>query len=72
VPSLHAAAPSGSDDTEPADPHHPPAGCRFHPRCPVGPRHRDGRDVCLQSDPAAGAQSRPHRAACFFAGDRHG
>jgi peptide/nickel transport system ATP-binding protein len=24
-------------DTEPADPHHPPTGCRYHPRCPIGP-----------------------------------
>jgi peptide/nickel transport system ATP-binding protein len=72
VPSLHRAAPGGSDDTEPADPHHPPSGCRFHPRCPVGPRHRDGRDLCRKSDPAADAQSRPHRAACFFAGDGPG
>ncbi|MBO0786271.1 MAG: ABC transporter ATP-binding protein, partial [Actinobacteria bacterium] len=71
VPSLHR--PDASDtgppgDAEPADPHHPPPGCRFHPRCPIGPHRRAGRELCRQSDPGADAASRPHRAACFFAG----
>ena len=69
VPSLHAAAGGPSADAEPADPHHPPPGCRFHPRCPVGPQYRTGRDQCRQSDPGPGAPDRLHRAACFFPGD---
>lgn len=70
VPSLHGTAAGSGDGAEPADPHHPPPGCRFHPRCPVGPQHLPGRDECRLSDPAVGAPERPHRAACFFAGER--
>jgi peptide/nickel transport system ATP-binding protein len=52
-------------DAEPPDPHHPPAGCRFHPRCPVGPLVLADRDRCRDTDPLAA----PHRhlAACHFA-----
>jgi peptide/nickel transport system ATP-binding protein len=53
---------------EPSDPHEPPAGCRFHPRCPVGPAVVEDRDICRTLDPGAGAAARPHRAACHFAG----
>jgi peptide/nickel transport system ATP-binding protein len=52
-------------DAEPADPHHPPAGCRFHPRCPVGPLVRDERAACREREPAA--EGHRHRAACHFA-----
>lgn len=52
---------------EPADPHHVPAGCSFHPRCPVGPLVLD-RPTCLTVDPVDGATDRPHRAACHFPG----
>ena len=69
VPQLGA----GVDETspwqplgEPTDPHHPPAGCRFHPRCPVGPVTSADRQVCLTSDPHDGAAARLHRAACHF------
>ena len=55
-------------DTEPADPHHPPAGCRYHPRCPIGPLARPERTVCVDVDPDEGAAARPHRAACHFPG----
>lgn len=51
---------------EPADPHHVPAGCQFHPRCPVGPLVLD-RPVCLTDDPVEGAAGRAHQAACHFA-----
>ncbi|WP_410564857.1 ABC transporter ATP-binding protein [Amycolatopsis sp. cmx-4-61] len=76
---LLAAAPSarrnllddaGDDvlaDTEPADPHHPPSGCRYHPRCPIGPLVHTGRTVCVTADPAGDAGDRPHHAACHFA-----
>jgi peptide/nickel transport system ATP-binding protein len=55
-------------DTEPADPHHPPAGCRYHPRCPIGPLARPERTVCVDVDPGEGAPARPHLAACHFPG----
>jgi peptide/nickel transport system ATP-binding protein len=55
-------------DTEPADPHHPPAGCRYHPRCPIGPLVRPERTVCVDVDPNEAAGARPHRAACHFPG----
>jgi peptide/nickel transport system ATP-binding protein len=48
-------------DVEPADPHHPPAGCRFHPRCPVGV----DRDLCREAEPVA--EGHRNRAACHFA-----
>jgi len=54
-------------DAEPADPHHPPAGCRFHPRCPIGPLIRTDREHCLTLDPTAEADHRLHRAACHHA-----
>jgi oligopeptide/dipeptide ABC transporter ATP-binding protein len=37
-----------------------PAGCRFHPRCPVA------MDVCKQSDPALIEVSETHSAACLL------
>jgi peptide/nickel transport system ATP-binding protein len=52
-------------DAEPADPHHPPPGCRFHPRCPIGPLVLPGREICREREPA-GAGHR-HAAACHFA-----
>lgn len=51
-------------DTEPADPHEPPPGCRFHPRCPVGPLVLPDRAICREGGPGAGHR---HRAACHFA-----
>ncbi len=69
--SIGGGLPDGSAEpepvrfAEPADPHHIPAGCRFHPRCPVGPLVLD-RPVCLTDDPVEGARQREHRAACHF------
>jgi peptide/nickel transport system ATP-binding protein len=54
-------------DAEPADPHHPPAGCRFHPRCPIGPLVFPGREVCRDTEPVA--EGHRHGAACHFAGE---
>jgi peptide/nickel transport system ATP-binding protein len=54
-------------DADPPDPGAPPAGCHFHPRCPVGPRVRPDRAVCAERDPWPGAGARPHCAACHFA-----
>ncbi|GAA1574083.1 ABC transporter ATP-binding protein [Kribbella sancticallisti] len=61
-PALQAVA-----DAEPADPHHPPAGCRFHPRCPIGPLVLPGREDCLTIDPTTEASRRRHRTACHHA-----
>jgi len=66
--SLLAPEPDTVADTEPADPHRPPAGCRFHPRCPVGPLVRPDRSICTTVDPATVAAAHAHRAACHFAG----
>ncbi|WP_217181797.1 ABC transporter ATP-binding protein [Streptomyces sp. AC495_CC817] len=63
---LLAVDPLAPVGVEPADPHAPPTGCRFHPRCPIGPAARPDRQLCVISAPA-----RPqgeHGAACHFAG----
>ncbi|MEU3771170.1 ABC transporter ATP-binding protein [Amycolatopsis keratiniphila] len=57
---------SETADVEPADPHQPPAGCRYHTRCPVGPLVRTGRELCLQADPSKDSAHRRHSAACHF------
>jgi peptide/nickel transport system ATP-binding protein len=73
VPTLRGGTPAEAGngdhilDAEPADPHHPPAGCRFHPRCPAGPVRHPDRGICREADPSKDAAARPHRAACFFA-----
>ena len=51
-------------DAEPADPHHPPPGCSYSPRCPIGPFVRDDRDICRTEQPTTAHR---HRAACHFA-----
>lgn len=69
VPSLHAGRrPAGEPllAGEAPDPASPPTGCRFHPRCPVGPDRYPGRDVCIARDPQGDAAGQPHRAACHF------
>ena len=48
------------------DPLFPPRGCRFHPRCPIGPAHRTDRSICQDEDPQIAASSRQHLAACHF------
>ncbi|MGW4064692.1 ABC transporter ATP-binding protein [Amycolatopsis sp. NPDC004747] len=79
APSAHRSLLDGGEtgtdagplaDTEPADPHHPPSGCRYHPRCPVGPLVHPDRTVCVTADPAGDAAGRPHSAACHFAAAR--
>ncbi len=49
------------------DPHSPPPGCPFHPRCQVGPRVHPERTQCVDADPQVGADTRLHGAACHFA-----
>jgi peptide/nickel transport system ATP-binding protein len=61
---------SGIDDAEPPDPHNPPAGCRLHPRCPIGPAVDPTKQICIDVDPQDDARARVHRAACHFAARR--
>jgi peptide/nickel transport system ATP-binding protein len=56
-----------SIEGEPPDPHDPPSGCRFHPRCPIGPRVMPERTVCATEDPCVDAPRRVNQAACHFA-----
>jgi oligopeptide/dipeptide ABC transporter ATP-binding protein len=65
IPGTDARVEPAVADAEPADPHHPPAGCRFHPRCPIGPLVHPDRRACLEIEPVAAG----HRngAACHFA-----
>ncbi|MBU6530333.1 oligopeptide/dipeptide ABC transporter ATP-binding protein [Streptomyces mayonensis] len=66
VPSLHTGRRPGGEalplSGEAPDPASPPAGCRFHPRCPVGPSRRPGREVCAVQDP----WDETARVACHF------
>jgi peptide/nickel transport system ATP-binding protein len=55
------------EEGPPPDPQHPPAGCRFHPLCPIGPRAHPERRICTERDPVTVADDRAHRAACHFA-----
>jgi len=64
VPSLRGGLDGAAVvDTDPPDPHDPPPGCRFHPRCPLAV------DICRESDPSADAGGRTHQVACFFPGE---
>ncbi|MFK0040527.1 ABC transporter ATP-binding protein [Paenarthrobacter sp. NPDC090517] len=63
-PAAVEPALSAVTDAEPADPHHPPLGCRYHLRCPIGPLVLPGRDICKEADPSA--EGRRHAAACHF------
>jgi peptide/nickel transport system ATP-binding protein len=67
VPSLGGTVPADLELGDPPDPHDPPPGCPFHPRCPVGPHAYPEREECIVRDPRDGAEERPHRAFCHFA-----
>lgn len=67
VPSLDRADAVAAVDFEPVDPRDPPSGCRFHPRCPLGPLRQEDRDICVTTDPAPEAAIRVNRSACHFA-----
>jgi peptide/nickel transport system ATP-binding protein len=49
---------------EAVDPHHPPPGCRYHTRCPVGPLVDPDREVCRLLEPTSDHRQ---RATCHFA-----
>jgi len=49
------------------NPRFPPAGCRYHPRCAIGPLAQSGRDVCRNVDPHQDWGADNGRfAACHF------
>ena len=64
--AISATTGAGPIEGEPPDPHDPPSGCRFHPRCPIGPRTMPERTVCVTNDPCLDAPRRINRAACHF------
>jgi peptide/nickel transport system ATP-binding protein len=67
IPSLHGRREPAPLSGDPPDPRRPPAGCRFHTRCPVGPLAHPERTRCIELAPALGPESGSHRAACHFA-----
>ena len=54
------------------DPRHPPGGCRFHTRCPVGPLANPERTICFERDPGDIQVTATHHAACHFVGAQAG
>jgi peptide/nickel transport system ATP-binding protein len=67
IPSLHGARLPAPLSGDLPDPRRPPAGCRFHTRCPVGPVSRPERTECIEVVPLLRPEALPHRAACHFA-----
>jgi len=62
VPSLRPSAPAAALEGDPPSPFDPPAGCAFHPRCPLA------FDRCRAELPALVALGTGGaRAACFAA-----
>jgi peptide/nickel transport system ATP-binding protein len=67
VPAAGTDVPAASgplEVLEAVDPHHPPSGCRYHTRCPIGPLVHPDRDVCRTVEPTTDHRQ---RAACHFA-----
>ena len=59
---------SGSSLGDVPDPHNPPSGCHFHPRCPVGPTVHGERRICIEQDPLQRQIAPGQTCACHFAG----
>ena len=51
------------------DPRDPPPGCRFHPRCPVGPAVHSERSICIEQEPPQRQIAPGQVCACHFAAD---
>ena len=66
APSLAGERKKAPISGEIPDPRDPPSGCRFHTRCPVGPRFNPDRTICMTLDPSEGAADRLHQSACHF------
>ncbi len=50
-------------------PLNPPAACRFHTRCPIGPRYRPERDICATVKPELRSMGEDRSVACHFPGE---
>jgi peptide/nickel transport system ATP-binding protein len=66
IPQLSARRRSAPIAGDLPDPRNPPAGCRFHTRCPIGPRVHPERTICFEQDPQAIARGQDHHTACHF------
>jgi peptide/nickel transport system ATP-binding protein len=67
IPTLRGARTAAPLAGDLPDPRHPPPGCRFHSRCPIGPLVRPERTVCVERDPQLEPAAKAHQAACHFA-----
>ncbi|MEQ3553848.1 ABC transporter ATP-binding protein [Pseudonocardia nematodicida] len=50
-------------------PANPPSGCAFRTRCPIGPLHRSGREICSRTTPELGVTPAGQLAACHYPGE---
>jgi peptide/nickel transport system ATP-binding protein len=50
-------------------PLNPPGACRFHTRCPIGPRTNPDRGICATTKPALRQISTGRLVACHFPGE---
>jgi peptide/nickel transport system ATP-binding protein len=67
VPKVHGEVIRTTVGGEIPDPRRPPPGCRFHPRCPVGPLADPTRVSCRIEDPhRSPAGGEPGRVACHY------
>jgi peptide/nickel transport system ATP-binding protein len=67
VPRAGAPLAAPSTIGEPPDPRSPPSGCRFHPRCPIGPAAFPERGICSTQDPQPLLRNPALHAACHYA-----
>ncbi|HRT32672.1 MAG TPA: ABC transporter ATP-binding protein [Anaerolineae bacterium] len=61
VPNPHQRRTQAMPEGEIPNPIHPPAGCRFHPRCPLA------AEPCAVEDPPLRALRPDHTVACHYA-----
>jgi peptide/nickel transport system ATP-binding protein len=67
VPKVHGEVIRTTVGGEIPDPRRPPPGCRFHPRCPVGPLADPTRVPCRTEDPhRSAADGERGRVACHY------
>ena len=50
-------------------PINPPAACRFHTRCPIGPKAKPERSMCATERPVLREVAPGQYAACHFPGE---
>jgi peptide/nickel transport system ATP-binding protein len=47
----------------------PPAACKFHTRCPIGPQFKPERSICATEKPVLQEVTKGRQVACHFAGE---